>query len=113
MDENDVIVTVFTDSMEMYGSRLEEMTAKMGAYTQVQAAVDHNRYVLGMGIDGMAELSYYDMGMTTFAWRASAMRRMSVVSILSWMPTGLQPKAPKHTSTPPYSRLMSLPCLAK
>ena len=46
--------------MEMYGSRLEEMTAKMGAYTQVQAAVDHNRYVLGMGIDGMAELSYYD-----------------------------------------------------
>ena len=60
MDENDVIVTVFTDSMEMYGSRLEEMTAKMGAYTQVQAAVDHNRYVLGMGIDGMAELSYYD-----------------------------------------------------
>jgi len=60
MDENDVIVTVFTDSMEMYGSRLEEMTAKMGAYTQVQAAVDHNRRVLGMGIDSMAELSYYD-----------------------------------------------------
>ncbi len=60
MDENDVIVTVFTDSMEMYGSRLEEMSAKMGAYTQVQAAVDHNRCVLGMGIDGMAELSYYD-----------------------------------------------------
>ena len=60
MDENDVIVTVFTDSMEMYGSRLEEMSANMGAYTQVQAAVDHNRCVLGMGIDGMAELSYYD-----------------------------------------------------
>lgn len=60
MDGNDVIVTVFTDSMEMYGSRLEEMTEKMGAYTQIQAAVDHNRYVLGMGIDGMAELSYYD-----------------------------------------------------
>ena len=32
----------------------------MGVYTQVQVAVDHNRYVLGMGIDGMAELSYYD-----------------------------------------------------
>jgi hypothetical protein len=31
-----------------------------GAYTEVQAAVDHNRYVLGMGVDGMRELSYYD-----------------------------------------------------
>ncbi|MDO4787347.1 MAG: pyridoxal-phosphate dependent enzyme [Fretibacterium sp.] len=60
MDENDVIVTVFTDSMEMYGSRLEEMNAERGAYTQAQAAIDHNRYVLGMGLDGMAELSYYD-----------------------------------------------------
>ena len=60
MDENDVIVTVFTDSMEMYGSRLEEMNAERGAYTQVQAAIDHNRYVLGMGLDGVAELSYYD-----------------------------------------------------
>ncbi|MDR2137042.1 MAG: pyridoxal-phosphate dependent enzyme [Synergistaceae bacterium] len=60
LTERDVIVTVFTDSMEMYGSRLAEMNEAKGPYTETQAAIDHNRYVLGMGIDGMQELSYYD-----------------------------------------------------
>jgi cysteine synthase len=60
LTENDIIMTVFTDSMEMYGSRLAEMNTLMGAYTQTQAAIDHNRWVLGMGIDGMQELSYHD-----------------------------------------------------
>ena len=60
LDENDIIATVFTDSMEMYGSRLVEMNGTLGAYTQTQAAIDHNRYVLGMGVDGMQELSYVD-----------------------------------------------------
>jgi len=60
LTENDVILTVLTDSMEMYASRLEEMRAELGAYSPLRAAVDHQRYVLGMGIDGMAELSYYD-----------------------------------------------------
>lgn len=63
--ENDIIMTVFTDSMEMYGSRLVEMNEAgrkdgKGEYTETQAAVEHNRYVLGMGIDGMQELNYYD-----------------------------------------------------
>jgi len=65
LTENDIILTVFTDSMELYGSRLTEMNeaqkaAGKGQYTETQAAVDHNRYVLGLGIDGMQELSYYD-----------------------------------------------------
>ena len=65
LTENDIILTVFTDSMELYGSRLAEMNEAQkeggkGAYTETQAAIDHNRYVLGMGIDGMQELTYYD-----------------------------------------------------
>lgn len=56
---NDIIVTVLTDSMEMYGSRLEEMRAGAGAYDRTRAAVDHERYVLGMGLDGVEELNYY------------------------------------------------------
>lgn len=60
LTENDIIVTVLTDSMEMYGSRIIEMREQLGAYTPLRAAVDHERYVLGMGIDGMEELSYYD-----------------------------------------------------
>jgi hypothetical protein len=63
--ENDLILTVFTDSMEMYGSRLTEMneaqkSSGKGAYTETQAAVEHNRYILGMGIDGMQEVNYHD-----------------------------------------------------
>lgn len=59
LTENDVIITVLTDSMEMYGSRLEEMRAELGAYSPLRAAVDHQRYVLGMGVDGVEELNYY------------------------------------------------------
>ncbi len=59
LTENDVIVTVLTDSMEMYGSRIEEMREELGTYTPTQAAVDHQRYVLGMGLDGVEELNYY------------------------------------------------------
>ena len=58
LTEHDVVVTVLTDSMELYGSRLAEMREQLGAYTPTRAAVDHERYVLGMGIDDMLELSY-------------------------------------------------------
>lgn len=60
LTENDIIITVLTDSMDMYGSRIIEMQEKTGPYSDLQAAVDHQRYVLGMGIDRMQELSYYD-----------------------------------------------------
>ncbi|MCL2767882.1 MAG: pyridoxal-phosphate dependent enzyme [Synergistaceae bacterium] len=59
LGEKDIILTVLTDSMEMYGSRLVEMRDKHGNYTNVQAAVDHNRYVMGIGTDGVEELTYY------------------------------------------------------
>ena len=60
LTEHDVVVTVLTDSMELYGSRLAEMREQLGAYTPTRAAVDHERYVLGMGIDNMLELSYHE-----------------------------------------------------
>lgn len=59
LTQNDIIVTVLTDSMEMYGSRLEEMRAELGAYNAVRAEVDHERYVLGMDTSGVEELDYY------------------------------------------------------
>ncbi|MHC1721170.1 MAG: pyridoxal-phosphate dependent enzyme [Clostridiaceae bacterium] len=59
LGENDIIVTVFTDSAEMYKSRLEEMEAERGkAYDALEAAIDHNRYVLGVCTDNMEELTY-------------------------------------------------------
>ncbi len=57
---NDVIITVGTDSMEMYASRLEELTAELGEFTTLHAAGSYERYLMGTGIDHVHELSYYD-----------------------------------------------------
>ncbi|MCP5095974.1 MAG: pyridoxal-phosphate dependent enzyme [Chloroflexi bacterium] len=60
LGEEDVVLTVFTDSMEMYQSRLQEMETEQGAYSDVDAAIDYNRHLMGTTIDNMAELSYRD-----------------------------------------------------
>jgi cysteine synthase len=60
MDSNDVIFTVFTDSMELYGSRLEELNKERGAYTRDNALADMERRLLGETTDHMRELDFYD-----------------------------------------------------
>jgi cysteine synthase A len=56
----DMLFTVATDSMELYGSRFEEEREMHGPYTETTAAVHHERYLLGAGIDHMLELGYWD-----------------------------------------------------
>ena len=56
----DLLVTPLTDSMELYGSRLEEQRTLCGEYTEREAAGDHARYLEGVAIDNMRELGYYD-----------------------------------------------------
>ncbi len=60
LGSNDVVVTVGTDSMDMYGSRLEELNAERGEFTALDAAGAYHRYLLGAGIDHVHELGYYD-----------------------------------------------------
>jgi cysteine synthase A len=60
MDEQDVIVTVLTDSEEMYTSRLKEMKDAQGKFTSENAAAVYARSLMGIGIDNTLELSYYD-----------------------------------------------------
>ncbi|MFN2195636.1 MAG: pyridoxal-5-phosphate-dependent protein subunit beta, partial [Anaerolineales bacterium] len=60
MDENDVVLTVLTDSMELYQSRLTEMQEEFGEYSETDAAVDFSRYLLGQSTDNMLELRYTD-----------------------------------------------------
>jgi cysteine synthase A len=60
MGEHDVVLTVLTDSMELYGSRLHEMQQEYGEYTENQAAADFARYLAGVTTDHMLELSYVD-----------------------------------------------------
>jgi cysteine synthase len=60
MGSDDVLLTVGTDSMEMYESRLVELRDERGEFTSLDAAAAFSRYLLGAGIDYVHELSYYD-----------------------------------------------------
>ncbi|MCF7890792.1 pyridoxal-phosphate dependent enzyme [Candidatus Bipolaricaulota bacterium] len=59
LTEDDVVLTVFTDSMELYGSRLEEMRSEEGDYTREDAVKDYHRFLKGIKTDNMEELDYY------------------------------------------------------
>lgn len=58
MDEHDVVFTILTDSMEMYGSRLQELEAEFGAYGAVNAEVDFASRLHGQKSDNALELTY-------------------------------------------------------
>jgi len=57
---NDVIMTLGTDSMEMYGSRLVELNEERGGFTTLDAAGAYHRYLMGTSIDHVQELGYHD-----------------------------------------------------
>ncbi len=59
LTERDVVLTVFTDSMELYGSRLRELEEERGKYTKEQAARDFEM-LMEITIDHVQELDYYD-----------------------------------------------------
>jgi hypothetical protein len=60
LDENDVVSTVFTDSAEMYLSRLAELTAERGAFTAVDAARTQTGSLERQSVDNFKELTYAD-----------------------------------------------------
>jgi cysteine synthase len=57
---DDVVLTVATDSMEMYSSRIQELRQEMGEFTELDAAGVYQQYVQGTTIDYVEELGYYD-----------------------------------------------------
>jgi len=58
MDEQDVVFSVATDSMEMYQSRMKEELEKHGSFTDRDAAVVHEASMLGLKTDHMIEMNY-------------------------------------------------------
>ena len=56
--EGDAVVTVLTDSMELYGSRLRELTAERGEFSARDAAVAYHQYLMGQSTDNVEELTY-------------------------------------------------------
>jgi len=60
MDENDIILTMLTDSMELYESRLAEMHAQIGEYKDRDAEVDFVHWLQGQSTDNLLDLRYTD-----------------------------------------------------
>jgi len=60
MTSDDIIVSLATDSAEMYQSRVAELTEQKGAYSTVQATKDFEKCLLGTTTDNMKEYNYND-----------------------------------------------------
>ncbi len=56
--DDKVVVTVLTDSIDMYQSRLRELTAERGEFTDRDAAVAYHQYLMGQSTDNIEELTY-------------------------------------------------------
>ncbi len=56
----DIVLTVWTDSMDLYQSRLQEMDEAFGPYSEIAAAKDYHSCLMTESTAHMQELSYYD-----------------------------------------------------
>jgi cysteine synthase A len=56
---NDMVLTVFTDSFELYESRKRELAQERGEYTEKDAVKDFE-LLQNCGLDNMLELTYYE-----------------------------------------------------
>ena len=60
MSSDDIIVTIATDSAEMYRSRVDELKEERGDYDTLQAVRDFEQCLQGARCDNMKELTYTD-----------------------------------------------------
>lgn len=60
LEEDDVVVTILTDSAAMYESRMREMHEAKGKFTEKDAAVIFHASLLHQTIENAYELGYYD-----------------------------------------------------
>ncbi|MHA2020547.1 MAG: pyridoxal-5-phosphate-dependent protein subunit beta [Candidatus Thorarchaeota archaeon] len=60
LTNRDVVLTVFTDSIDMYQSRLKEARAEHGEYTRDDAIRDYHRHIMAQKTDAMIEMGHYE-----------------------------------------------------
>lgn len=89
LNENDVIFTPLTDSVEMYGSRLSEMGDADGPLTTDKAAAIYYQHIKGIATDNLKELSYVDRkalhNLKYFTWVEQQGRTVEELDAL-WSP---------------------------
>ncbi len=100
--EDDVIVTVFTDSADLYQSRVEELTGGRGPYTTQQAIRDLEGPLRHQRTDFFKELGYYDRkaihNLKYYTW-VEQQGKTSEELTAQWEPeywTGLFREEPAH-----------------
>ncbi len=60
LTSDDVVLTCFTDSMQLYSSRIDEYNQEFGPFTRDDAAYSFGRYMMGENTANMAELTLAD-----------------------------------------------------
>jgi hypothetical protein len=56
LSEHDIVLTVLTDSMQLYESRVKEMSDESGPYRETEAAAAFARHLEGVTTDNLLEL---------------------------------------------------------
>ncbi|MBC8491579.1 MAG: pyridoxal-phosphate dependent enzyme [Candidatus Marinimicrobia bacterium] len=59
LTEDDIVLTVFTDSMELYGSRIRELNEEKGSYTHDDAVRDYE-LLNNINVEYVLELDFYE-----------------------------------------------------
>jgi len=81
LGERDVLVTVATDSTKLYSSRLVELKAERGPYSELQAARDFEGCLAQLGIGHLKELTYPDRkaihNLKYFTWIEQQQRELA------------------------------------
>jgi cysteine synthase len=95
----DIVLTIATDSMEMYQSRLVELTEESGEFNELDAAGVYHRWLKGTTIDYVQELSYYDRqrihNLKYFTWVEQQGKSYEEIQAQWYDPeywTGIQPQ---------------------
>jgi cysteine synthase len=60
LKKRDILLTVWTDSMDLYQTRLKELRNTRGDYSEQEAAKDYHRTLMAATTDHMLELTHHD-----------------------------------------------------
>jgi cysteine synthase len=90
LDSDDVLLTSFTDSADLYRTRLDEMRAERGPFTATDAVVALERDLLGTSTDHYRELGYRERkaihNLKYFTWVEQQGRTVEELNAL-WSPS--------------------------
>jgi cysteine synthase len=60
LGEEDVVITVLTDSMQLYSSRVREMNEEYGPYNEVLASAHFAKSLMGVATDYLLDMTFAD-----------------------------------------------------